>query len=523
MARKIGSLITMLVCIAACSPAEDVAQPSFDVLITNGLVYDGGTGESRKTNIGISDDRIASMNADAAAPSAIVIDANGLAVVPGFIDPHTHALGDLLSAERNKNANYLTQGVTTVFVGNDGGGLSQGEEMIADMQSQGIGTNVGFFAGHNQVRASVMGLEDRAPTDDELSEMQERVRQEMRRGALGLSTGLFYRPGSYATTAEVVELARAAAEFDGIYDSHLRDESSYNIGLLGSVKEALEVAREADIPVHIAHIKALGRDVWGQSGDVIALIDTAHEEGIKATADQYPWQASGTSFGSAVIPRRLMADSEEAMFARLASPDLHDQIREEMEQNIWRRGGVDSMLVTGASEWRGMTLGEIAEQLDLPPTEAVIEVVRSGDPSIASFNMTEDDISAIAIQPWVMTGSDGSEGHPRKYASYPKGYQDFVVNQSIMTIAQFVHRSSGLVADTFSLCDRGYLEEGRKADIALLNLEAYLPQADFENPTLLSTGVSYLLVNGELTIKNGELQDALPGEVIDRQNLDCPR
>jgi N-acyl-D-aspartate/D-glutamate deacylase len=209
------------------------------------------------------------------------------------------------------------------------------------------------------------------------------------------------------------------------------------------------------------------------------------------------------------------------MFGRLANPDFKDQIRQEMEGNLWRRGGADSLLVTGDSEWRGKTLGEIAEQMGVDPIDAAIEVVRGGNPSIASFNMGPSDINAIAIQDWVMTGSDGSPGHPRKYATYPKAYRDFVANGTLMSMEQFVHRSSGLVADSFFLCDRGYLLEGRKADIAIIDLDTYLPVADFENPTRLTTGVSHLFVNGIRSIADGKLTNVLAGIVIDRQNLDC--
>ena len=222
------------------------------------------------------------------------------------------------------------------------------------------------------------------------------------------------------------------------------------------------------------------------------------------------------------MPRWVMADSEEAMLARLSNPDLQERIHEELQQNLWRRGGAESLLVTEAdSAWRGMTLEQIAESMQTNALDAAIEVVRQGDASIASFNMNPPDIQALAIQTWVMTGSDGSSGHPRKYASYPKAYQDMVREQSLFPLERFVYRSSGLVADSFYLCDRGYLREGRIADIAVIDLENYVPVADFENPTELSTGVSYLLVNGTLALDNGALTGRLPGAVIDRQNLDC--
>ena len=516
-----GLIASFLLCaVVACG---DPAVTRYDLLILGGSVYDGTDAAPRTVNIGVTDGRIASMDATADADADRRIDASGFIVSPGFIDPHTHALDDLKEATTRANANYLMQGVTTVVVGNDGGGVPDFEETLALMRTQGIGTNVAFFAGHGDIRETVMGLENRAPSDNELQQMRDLLERQMRAGALGLSTGLYYTPGSYADTAEVVELAKVAARFGGVYDSHMRDESSYSIGLLGAVEEVVTIAEEAEIPAHIAHLKALGRDVWGQSGDVIARIEAARERGLDVTADQYPYRASGTRFRAALIPAWVRADSREAMFERIANPDLAERIREEMEANLWRRGGADSLLVTGAdSEWQGRTLAEIAAELDMEPVDAAVEVVRGGDPSIASFNMNPDDIHAIAIQDWVMTGSDGSAGHPRKYASYPTVYRDFVVDARLFSVARFVHRGSGLVADTLRLCDRGYLREGRKADIVVLDLDNYRPVADFQNPAALSTGVVYAFVNGKAVVEDGELNGGTPGEIIDRQTLSCP-
>lgn len=333
---------------------------------------------------------------------------------------------------------------------------------------------------------------------------------------------LFDTPGSFSSTDEVVALARVAAKFGGVYDTHMRDESSYTIGLLASVEETITIAAEADIPVHISHLKALGRDVWGQSGDVIEMINAARQRGLRVTANQYPYRASGTRFSAALIPGWVRADSIEAMFERLENADLKDRIRAEMEANLWRRGGPGAMLVTGTdSQWRGMTLADIAASMQRDSLDAAVEVVRAGDPSIASFVMELPDIYAIALQDWVMTGSDGSEGHPRKYASYPKAFQDMVVTEKLFPVERFVHRSSGLVADTFNLCDRGYLEEGRKADVVVLDINNYLPLADFENPTKLSSGVVHAWVNGVAVISNGKHTGALPGAVIHRQQLEC--
>lgn len=513
-----SALFALFGCDTAESPPEQ-----FDVLLVGGSVIDGSGSPAAERNIGIVDGRIVSMDADADADASERVDASGLLVAPGFIDPHTHALDDLLDAEGNRNLAFLMQGVTTVVVGNDGGGVPDFDASLATLREQGVGTNVAFYAGHNDIREMVMGLAERAATPDELERMRELVRQQMDAGALGLSTGLFYTPGSYAPSEEVIELARVAARAGGIYDTHMRDESSYSIGLLGAVEEVIEVGEQAEIPVHIAHLKALGRDVWGQSGDVIARIEAARERGLEVTADQYPYPASGTRFKSALIPAWVRADSDEAMFARFENADLDERIREEMEANLWRRGGAESLLVTAAdSEWRGMTLDEIAAEMDAEPIDAAVEIVRGGDPTIASFNMNPDDIAAIAIQDWVMTGSDGSGGHPRKYGSYPTVYRDMVLRDRLFDVARFVRRSSGLVADSLRLCDRGYLREGLVADIVLIDLDEYRPVADFENPAELAEGLEHALIGGQFAVRDGRPVDALVGTVLDRQAIACP-
>jgi len=516
-------LLPLIAAATGCSQDQPTpAAQHYGVLIINGDVYDGSGGAARPAAIGIVGDRIETMDAAASATADRVIDAEGLAVMPGFIDPHTHALDDLKNPDSNTNLNYLAQGVTTVFVGNDGRGIPELDQTLALLSRQGMGTSLAFFSGHGTVRETVMGLENRPPTAEELRRMREIVDEEMRKGAIGLSTGLYYTPGSFAETDEVIELARVAAGYGGVYDSHLRDESSYSIGVLGAVLELIHIADQAGLPGHIAHLKALGRDVWGQSGDIIAAVDAARARGLDITADQYPYRASGTSFSSSLIPAWVRADSEEAMFARIENADLAEGIREEMEANLWRRGGADSLLVTGSdSRWRGMTLEEIAAELGEDAVDAAVQVVREGDPSIASFNMNPPDIQAFAIQKWVMTGSDGSEGHPREYASYPTVYQTMVVDEKWFPVEWFVRRSSALVADYARLCDRGYLEPGRKADIVMIDLDRYQPKADFEHPIELSTGVVHALVNGVAVIANADPTGALPGEVVDRQSLQC--
>lgn len=474
---------------------------TYDVLIVNGLVYDGSLRPAVRTNIGVRGGKIVSMNAPVNAAAVTVIDANGKLVAPGFIDPHTHALAKLRNPASKTNLNYLLQGVTTVFIGNDGVGVSNRAQTLALLEAQGIGPNVAFFAGHGAVRNAAMGMADRIPDEGELQMMRDLIADEMRAGAIGLSTGLFYAPGSYSETSEVIELAKVAAAFGGVYDSHIRSESSYAGGLIAAIEEAIRIGQEANLPVHISHIKALGQDVWGRSDVIVELINAARESGAAVSANQYPWRASGTRFSNALIPRWVMADSTAKMSERLRDPELQTQILEEMQTNLELRGGAAAMLVTNAtSKFVGMNLAEISVLLETNVLDAAIRVVLDGDPSIASFVMNQDDIDTLALQPWVMTGSDGSRGHPRLYGTYPKVWKDFVVDRELLSVQQFVHRSSGLVADTFGLCDRGYLSLGLAADIVIIDPARYATKASYDHPTELSTGVDQLLINGVVVL-----------------------
>lgn len=504
--------LCLLVLLASCQGTSDA--PSFDIVIRGGTVYDGTLQDGVKTNIGILGDRIVSVAVQENANARTVIDARGLLVMPGFIDPHTHATATLRNPATKANLNYLTQGVTTVFVGNDGDGVTQRDATLRTFSEQGIGSNVATLAGHGQIRRRVLGMEDRLATPQEIAAMRELVAADMRDGAFGLSTGLFYAPGSYADTAEVIELARTAAEYDGIYDTHMRSESSHADGLLAALDETIVIGREAPIPVHISHLKALGKDMWGQYEELLTRINDARADGVDVTANQYPWRASGTRFSNALVARWVMADSKARMHERLQDPEMLPRIREEMTTNLALRGGTDAMLVSGAeSPWRGRTLAEIAVAMETDPVSAAIDVILQGDPSIASFVMHPDVINAIAVQPWVMTGSDGSGGHPRLYGTYPKAWQD-LVNSRLISIAQFVHRSSGLVAETFGICDRGFIRETAIADIVVIDPKKFRAKATYEAPTEFSEGVAFLLINGDLVIDGGRFSGALPGQVL---------
>lgn len=506
--------------LGACAAPSDLRTLDADVLLSGGTLYLGDLSEPFVGDIAIKGDEIIFIGRATANVKAVkIIDVTGQIVSPGFIDPHTHSLSDLQSddAVRRRNDNYRFQGVTTVFNGNDGFGKPQISEIAADLTVKGLGTNTALFVGHGGTRSEVMSNANRPPTPNELAQMEVLVENGMKAGALGLSTGLFYAPGSFSDTEEVIALSKVAAKYDGIYDSHIRDEATYNIGLEAAIDEVLEIGREADIPVHIAHIKALGVDVWGKSEPIIKKVNLARAKGQKITADQYPWPASGTRISNALLPRWVKSGSKDAYMERLNDPELREKILAETKENLRRRGGPEAVLITQDKEgWLGLNLGQIANANNLPPAEMAIEIAKRGDARIASFNMNAKDIANFMQQPWVMTSSDGSNGHPRKYASFPRKYETYVKAKNLMDVKTFIHRSSGLTAQTFGICERGFLRKGYKADIVVFDPKSFTQVADFQNPAKLSTGVTYLFVNGQAAISDAVSQSILPGQVLKR-------
>lgn len=499
------------------SCSSDVIEVAY--LIKNGKIVDGSGNAAFFGDIGIKADTIAFIgDSDQANIRALkIIDAAGAVVSPGFIDPHTHAWGDLRSETGASNLNYLTQGVTTVFVGNDGGGPFDITAAEQGLNGEGIGTNVAFFVGHGTVREEILGREDVAPNDNQLERMKALVRKGMEQGALGLSTGLYYAPGSYATTEEVIELTKEIVPFGGVYDTHMRDESTYNIGLLNAVKETLEIGDKSGAALHFGHIKALGVDVWGQSSQVIALIEEKQQNGMTITADQYPWQASGTHLENAVINRWVMAGGDAAYYKRLDDEFLLPKIREEIKENIRKRGGAESLLITADykdPDMIGLNLAQIADKLNLNPVEAALVIARNGGARVASFNMSEEDIANFMVKDWVMTSSDGTKGHPRKFGSFPQKYQKYVQWKKLLNLESFVKKSSSLPAQTFHLSKRGQLKVGYYADVILFSETDFKPQADFSSPDRLSRGIQYVFVNGRLTIEQEKYVGALEGRVL---------
>ncbi len=485
-----------------------------DLLIRNGSVVDGSGTPADTTDIGITGDRIVLVGPSNGAKAKRTIDATGLIVTPGFIDPHTHTAGDLSNPKSKRNDAYLMQGVTTVATGNDGDSPRDIGATLAKWRSQGIGTNAALFIGQGTVREQVMKMSDAKPTAEQLEQMKGLVDTAMQQGAIGLSTGLYYAPGSYSSTDEVIELAKVAAKRGGIYDTHMRDESSYNIGLIASVSETIRIGHEAHIPVMISHIKALGADVWGKSADVIGIIDNARRQGVDITASQYPYTASGTSVTASLVPR--WAEAGGALQKNLVDPAVHDRLMREMTENLVRRGGADSLLMTSAKDNTivGKTLAQVAKERGVSPIEAAIQIDQAGGSDVASFNMKENDIDAFMRQSWVMTCSDGSEGHPRKYGTFPRKFHEYVFTRHVITLEAAVRSSTSLPAETLRLKERGLLKTGYYADVLVFDPATFKDVSTYQLPRQLSTGVRYLTVNGQLAVDKGQLTDKLAGKVL---------
>lgn len=506
--------ILLLLSILSCS--KEVVE--VDILILNGFVYNGLDKMPSGTSIAIKNDKIVFVgNKDASHfKTEKTINAKGKIVSPGFIDPHTHADRELKDPKLSHNQPFLFQGITTVVVGNDGASFYPTSEYRTKYESHGIGTNVAMMVGHGTIRNQVMGKSDKKATEEEIAQMQILVQQEMDAGAIGISTGLFYAPGSYSNTEEVVALAKTVAKNKGIYDTHLRDESSYTIGLVPAIEEAIEIGRQAKLPIHISHIKCLGVDVWNQSNTIIELIENAQKEGIKVTADQYPYDASATGLKAAVVPRWAESGGKDSLFIRYNDKELKASILEETAQNIIRRGGPEKLLIVKAEDSIiiGKNLLEISAIFKVSPQEAVYKILEKGYIRVASFNMNKEDIQNFMRQPWVVTGSDGNTGHPRKYGSFPRKYRKYVKEESIIDMLSFINNSTLKTAEILKMRNRGKLQKGYFADMIIFDPTKFQDNADYANAFQFSEGLVYSIINGKVAIENGAFTNQLNGKVL---------
>ena len=512
-----------LAAVCGCSGREQV---TFDCVITGGTIVDGTENPRYRSDIGIRGGKIEKIGEISSDAGALIIDASGKIVAPGFIDIHTHADGRILK-DRTAH-NFVMQGVTTVVGGNCGGGGMNLKDMFADIESNSTALNIGVLVGHNSVRSKVMGNEGREPTDGELEAMKRIVEEEMLAGALGLSTGLKYRPGVYAKTDEVVELAKVAARYGGFYASHLRDEG---LKFFEAIDEALLIGERAGIPVQLSHHKAVGKDMWGASETSLGKIEDARARGIDVTADQYAYTATFTGI-AILFPEWALEGDREAINARLNDPGTHRRIVAGIVENIRHdRGGGDIGNVTIAScahdnSLEGKNLAEILEMKGRELTETnaaelLIELYEDGGASAVYHCLSEEDVVRIMRHPLVMHASDASitefdrgEVHPRNYGNFPRILGYYVRDEGILTLEEAVRKMTSFPASRIGARSRGMVSEECFADLVVFDPETIADTATWTEPHSYPEGIEYVLVNGAVVVDRGVLTDRLPGKVV---------
>jgi len=501
-------------------PAADPAVPA-DIVIRGATLYDGTGQPGSKGDLAIHGERIVAVGSFVAGGNPRVVDGTGLIVAPGFIDLHTHSDIPLTKPATRANRCYLLQGVTTVVTGNCGAGPVDVADYFRQLEKGGVGSNVIHQVPHNDVRKKAMGNANRVPTAEELMKMEAIVDQGMKDGAWGLSTGLIYNPGTYARTDELITLAKVAARHGGHYASHIRNEGT---GVLAAIEEALTIGREAKLPVHISHLKASGRKVWGKAADEIALIEQARSSGQVVTADQYPYTASSTSLSATLIPPQFREGSREDFLARLDDPEQGPRIRQSIAANLDGSDGGKALRIAryaAKPAWNGKSLDTIATSEKKSPLDIVLEIERHGGAQIVNFGMSEEDVRLIMKQEFVATASDGSSQvpsetvpHPRSYGCFARKIGRYAIAERILTLEHAIRSASGLPADVLKLPQRGYLKTGYFADVVVFDPDNYRDRATFEKPHQYATGVRYLLINGKFAVDEGKYTGVLAGKVL---------
>ena len=529
-------------------------MPHFDLVIKNGRIIDGTGNPYYRADIAVSEGKIAAILPYIAEESASrVIDARELTVSPGFIDVHTH--DDLYVLRKPDADEKVLQGITTVVAGNCGfspaplvkdgrailrsfnGLLGGGDavELFADRTTFGEylslleagrpGVNIAALVGNVTVRIAVMGYERRAPTPGELDIMKALVAEAMQSGAYGLSSGLIYAPGSYAETAELVELARVVAGYHGIYTTHMRSESEE---VLQSIAEAIEIGEKAGLRVQISHFKVSGVKNWGKSEQAIALIAGARQRGQEITADQYPYDAGSTGL-FALLPPDVLSDGMQVLSQRLQQPDYRHQLSERMTEADARQGMLpeadfDRILIASSPrhpDYEGHTLAEIARQTNQHPLELIFDLVAEEQMAVTMviFNMHEDDIRRIMQCEFVMMGSDGLPSlggriHPRMSGTAARILGRYTRQQGVLSLEQALRKMTSLPAQTFRLKGKGLLKEGFDADIVIFDPQEILDRATYEAPTTPPAGIQHVIVNGVPAVEAQRVLGARSGKVL---------
>lgn len=514
-----AALVLLILPLLVTAPA--VMAADFDLLITNARIADGSGAPLTTGSIGIKERRIVAVG-KVAGSSGVTMDAGGRVVAPGFIDVHTHS-EDIL--QKPLAENFLRMGVTTIVTGNCGSSHVDVAAFFRELEQVGVTLNVATLIGHNSIRREAMGGSFlRAPTAEQMVRMKGFVDTAMKDGAVGLSTGLIYVPGTYAKTEEIIELAKVAAAHDGIYASHMRAET---VKIFGAIEELVRVTREAKIRTELSHIKLSGPTAWGKTAEVLALLDKARAEGLAITQDQYAYTASSTGLVQ-LIPDKALDGGRDAFLARLADPIRKADILEEMRKSRERQGRRDySYAVISRFQpdptLNGKTVPQAAKLKRGNDTledqiEFIFDIERQGGGSGVFHGMNEDDVQAFLRHPLTMVASDGGPQnpgedvpHPRSYGNNARVLSRYVRELKVLTLPEAVRRMTSLPAETFRLRDRGVIRPGAWADIVIFDPDKVGDVATFGDPHHYAAGFSDVIVNGAPVILRGVLTGARPG------------
>jgi N-acyl-D-amino-acid deacylase len=485
----------------------------YDILIKNGKIIDGTGNSWYYGNVAVKGGKIVAVGREVDGTAKRIIDATGLIVAPGFIDVHTHLEGD--EDKDPTAASFIYDGVTTCITGNCGSSNTDIAGYFKWIDSLKLSINVATLIGHNDVRKAVMGRANRDATAQEVIQMQAIVDKAMKDGAVGLSTGLIYIPGTYTKTPEIVSLARVAAGYNGVYATHMRDEGD---SVTDAIEEAITIGRLAKIPVEISHFKLSGQQNWGKSRITVPMIEAARKEGIEVTIDQYPYTASSTSI-STLLPEEILADGQDSIVARLNRPAVRNYVISSMLNRLKKRKLKHFSYAVVASYKHDSTYnGKSIEQINLmnkkkhtakAEAETVIDIMLNGGASAVFHGMGEDDVKRIMRYPFNMFASDASirvlnvgVPHPRGYGTNARVLSKYVREEHVISLEEAIRRMTSLPAQKFQLKERGLLREGFAADIVLFNEKEVKDLSTFEKPHAYSKGFYFVLVNGTLTVDN---------------------
>jgi N-acyl-D-amino-acid deacylase len=501
--------------------------PQVDLLLENGRVLDGAGNPWSYKDVGIVGDRITFVgNAGLEGVTARkTLDVTGLLVTPGLWDVHSHA--DLEAAHGRLALPLLYQGITTIVLGVDGRGTNEVAETFRRYRSDGIAVNVIRYVGHNSARAEVLGYEDRPPSVEELDRMRAFVAQGMEEGAVGLSTGLYYSPGAFSTTDEVVELAKVAARFGGSYDTHDRDlgVAYKGIGYLGSIREGIEIGERAGLPVIFSHFNAQGPHNYGRAPEGARLVDEARRRGVNVMAGQHVYTASGCSLLACTLPRWAAAGGADAMRKRLQDPDVRKRLTIEIAEMVDLVGGPEKLVFTEPRpELVGRTLGEVAREWKLSIPETVMKILAESNGSVLNRDIYDaSNTDFLAQKEWMMTCTDGGtpvfgEGsvHPRSYGAFTRKLRDFALDRGVITLPFAVRGMTSLAASFYGMSRRGSIAEGFHADLAVFDEARMKDRATYEEPHQYSEGTVHVVVNGKLAFENGRPTGVLAGSPLPR-------